>query len=156
MELKDIRIKHITALETYVVRHPVLRAGRSLIDCEFKGDKDQSALHLGLFYKTNLIGVATYIKNSNSLFTEKEQYQLRGMAILKEFQRKGLGVFLLEEGEKQLLNKCQCIWFNARQIAVEFYESNGYKIEGDSFIIKDVGLHFIMVKKFFKRNQNLL
>ena len=78
----------------------------------------------------------------------EDQYQLRGMAILKEFQHKGLGKLLVIEGEKILLQKkAERLWFNAREIAISFYKNNNYHIHGNAFNIPQVGIHYIMSKK---------
>ena len=106
----------------------------------------QSTIHLGLFYKKELVGIATFLKNSHSRFDEKSQYQLRGMAILSEFQGKGFGFQLLFKGEELLKNKTERIWFNARKIAVNFYKKHGYKIIGNAFEIPNIGTHFVMSK----------
>jgi hypothetical protein len=37
---------------------------------------------------------------------------------------------------------------NAREKAVPFYEKCGYKIEGEIFIIKPIGFHYLMAKYF--------
>ena len=87
------------------------------------------------------------MKSSNSLFDEIRQYQLRGMAILKPYQKKGLGNLLLETGEEEISKQCSRLWFNAREIAVNFYKNNGYKIIGKPFVIEPIGLHYIMSKK---------
>ncbi|MFC5196428.1 GNAT family N-acetyltransferase [Bizionia hallyeonensis] len=143
-------VKPISAEETYAVRQPVLRAGRPIEDCVFKGDKLASTCHLGLFYKETIIGVATYIKNKNAVFPEELQYQLRGMAILKNHQQKGLGALLIRAGEAKLLKmKVDRLWFNAREVATKFYAKHGYQIEGDSFNIESIGIHFLMTKKLF-------
>lgn len=141
------QLKKITAEETYSVRHPVLRAGRPLSDCAFDGDLDDNTFHIGLFFKNTLVGVASYLKNSSTLFLENEEYQLRGMAVLQEYQKKGLGELILSEGEKLLKNTCDRIWCNARQIAVNFYTENGFQIFGEPFEIKNIGLHYVMSKK---------
>lgn len=148
MKQLELSLKIISAQETYPVRHPVLRGGRPLSECEFEGDEDVTTIHLGLYSKEKLVGVATFIKNSNPHFSEKVQYQLRGMAILHKFRNKGLGKIILDEAEKQLSNKCHRLWFNARKIAVNFYEKNGYKKMGEPFEIPNVGMHYVMTKKF--------
>ncbi|HLT54012.1 MAG TPA: GNAT family N-acetyltransferase [Flavobacteriaceae bacterium] len=141
-------IKFITAEETFKVRQPVLRAGRPLKDCEFDGDNLPSTFHLGLFHKNELTGVATFIKNSNSYFEEQLQYQLRGMAVLKEFQGLSYGKALLNFGENHLKTiNIPLLWFNAREIAVPFYKKSGYEIFGSSFLIDHIGLHYSMYKK---------
>src|SRR5690606_34782629 len=88
-------IKRITAIDTYVVRHPMLRENKPIETCAFEGDLDENTLHLGLYYQSDLIGVATFIKNNNQLFRETNQYQLRGMSLLKPYQGKGLGKLLI-------------------------------------------------------------
>nr|WP_245881507.1 GNAT family N-acetyltransferase [Xanthomarina spongicola] len=141
-------IKHISAHETYIVRQPVLREGRPIEDCVFEGDNFEDTFHLGLFFKSQLVGVASYMNNKSKLFSEENQYQLRGMAILKEFQHKGLGKLLVIEGEKILLQKkAERLWFNAREIAISFYKNNNYHIHGNAFNIPQVGIHYIMSKK---------
>lgn len=156
MMYPDFNIKPISAQETYLVRQPVLREGRPISDCAFEGDEESSTLHLGLYFKNKLIGVATFLKNSNPVFSEKEQYQLRGMAVLKEFQKKGLGKLLLLKGEQQLMQKSDLIWLNGRERAVNFYKSNGYSAVGEPFLIENIGLHCIMVKNFIKKDKKLL
>jgi ribosomal protein S18 acetylase RimI-like enzyme len=141
-------IKQISAEETYPVRQPVLREGRPFEDCVFDGDTDEETFHLGLYFNSELIGVATFMKNKFPLFSEDHQYQLRGMAVLKEFQHQGFGKLLLVEGESILIQKkVDLLWFNAREIAVEFYKSKGFLISGDAFTIPNIGIHYVMLKK---------
>jgi len=94
-----------------------------------------------------LIGICSFFKNTNLDFPETAQYQLRGMAILKAFQGKGLGKIILKHGEELLQEKkAKIIWCNARELAVNFYKKNGYQIIGEPFNIKDIGLHYVMYK----------
>ena len=65
----SIQIKEISSLETYSVRHPVLREGRPIEDCSFDGDDLSTTFHLGLFYEDVLVGVASFMKNNHALFT---------------------------------------------------------------------------------------
>ncbi|HLV15244.1 MAG TPA: GNAT family N-acetyltransferase [Xanthomarina sp.] len=141
-------IKQISAQETYVIRQSILRKGKPINTCIFDGDLEENTFHLGLFCKSELIGVASFMNNKFHLFSEDKQYQLRGMAILKNFQHQGLGKRLIQEGEN-ILNerKADLLWFNAREVALEFYKSNGYLIFGDAFNIPDIGVHYVMTKK---------
>jgi RimJ/RimL family protein N-acetyltransferase/GNAT superfamily N-acetyltransferase len=147
IETPNISIKQITPTETYPVRHPVLRVGRPIEDCEFSEDDLETTIHLGLYLDNNLAGVATFLKQDNTLFNTTPQYQLRGMAILKSHQGKRFGEALLKHGETLLKNKnATLLWFNARIVAVSFYKRNGYNIIGYSFEIPTVGTHFVMYK----------
>ncbi len=143
----DYNIKSINSKETWPVRHPILRKGRPLEDCRFENDDLKNTFHLGCFYKDNLVGVATFLKNNNPNFTEL-QYQLRGMAVLEDYQKKGVGEMLVNSGESQLKKEgIQLLWFNAREIALSFYKNLNFQILGDPFDIKSIGTHYLMYKK---------
>jgi len=140
-------MKKITAFETIIVRHPILRPGRPIESCHFDGDDLLSTSHFGLFLENQLAGVISAFKAQNKLFSEENQYQIRGMAVLSEFQKKGFGEALLEYCENEIrLKSGNLIWFNARETAIGFYEKSGYEILGDPFEIPDVGPHYILFK----------
>lgn len=141
-------IKEISALETFSVRQPVLRPGKNIEMCHFDGDNLESTRHFGLFVYNELAGIASLFKSNSDLFEEKEQFQLRGMAVLEKFQKKGIGESLVKYAEENSKSRNgELIWFNAREIAVRFYEKLGYKIIGEPFDISDIGKHFVMYQK---------
>lgn len=143
-----MEIKKINSIDTYPVRHEVLRKGKPIETCQFKGDDDENTVHFGLYQNEQLIGVVSIFREKNVLFSETTQFQIRGMAVLKEFQGNGFGAELVKEAENYCVNlNTNLIWFNAREKAVEFYKKLGYAIIGDSFLIPDVGIHFVMYKK---------
>lgn len=140
-------ITQIPALATYPVRHPVLRPGKPLESCHFDGDDLRSTVHFGIFVDAHLAGVTSLFDCSNPLFNARQQNQLRGMAILPDFQKKGLGEDLLKHVEDFAAKKnAALIWFNARITAVPFYEKWGYQVSGEAFTIGDIGAHFVMFK----------
>lgn len=144
---KEYHVKQINAKDTYPIRHPILRSGKPIETCAFRGDDLASTIHLGLFDKDNLIGVASFMKNTHHVFAKKKQYQLRGMAILQVFQGKGLGNILLSHGEELLQqNNVELIWCNARILAINFYRRGHYKTKGVSFDIPNIGMHYLMYK----------
>lgn len=143
-----LTLRQISATETYTVRQPVLRPGKAIETCIFEGDDLATTLHLGLFTNGILIGIISIFKLASQLFEEENQYQLRGMAVLPEHQKKGYGEKLVEAAEKFIIDKqANLIWFNARENAVGFYKKLGYKIKGDIFEITGVGPHYVMYKK---------
>ncbi|MGJ8683405.1 MAG: GNAT family N-acetyltransferase [Nonlabens sp.] len=151
--MKNLSIHRISGIETYPVRHPVLRAGRPLADCYFNGDDLETTFHFGLFLNNEVVAVATFLRNQDSgiTFIESEKkdsiYQLRGMAVLKELQGKQLGKKLLNHAEHFLQEKeVTTLWFNARILAVPFYEKLGYKKVGTPFEIEPIGTHYKMFK----------
>jgi GNAT superfamily N-acetyltransferase len=141
-------IQKIEYKATFAVRYPVLRDGKPIESCYFEGDDSPTSSHFGLFLDKKIIGVASIFKNKNSIFNSENQFQIRGMAILPEFQKHGFGKDLMKYCEDYI--KCQngiLIWFNARENAVSFYEKLGYNIIGTPFLIEDIGIHYIMKKE---------
>ena len=87
--------------------------------------------------------------SNNENFDIKNQFQLRGMAILEEYQSAGFGKLLIEEVFNFIqLQQTELLWFNARESAVPFYEKLGCTKKGASFEIPEIGLHFLMYKYF--------
>ena len=141
-------IKEISAFETIIVRHPVLRFGKPIESCRFEGDDLPTTKHFGLFYENQLSGVVSVFETKNNLFLEENQFQIRGMAVLEQHQKKGFGVALLKFCENRIRNKMvEIIWFNARQTAIGFYEKSQYQKIGDGFEIADIGIHYVLFKK---------
>ena len=146
LNLEMHTIKKISAADTYIVRHPILRAGKPIESCHFHGDFDTETQHFGLFLDNEIIGVASLFKNSLPTFNGS-QMQLRGMAILKEHQHKGYGEVLLRAVEEYCREEnVTILWFNARESALRFYRKLEYEVVGDSFEIPNIGLHYIMYK----------
>lgn len=140
-------VRQITTQETYEVRHPVLRPGRPLEDCIFDNDDAETTFHLGLFFKDQLIGIATFMKKQNELITMGLHYQLRGMAVLADFQNKGLGNLLIEQAIAHIEPyQITHLWCNAREKAKNFYLRQGFEVIGKPFDIPRIGKHYIMVK----------
>jgi ribosomal protein S18 acetylase RimI-like enzyme len=143
-----IEIKEISAFETIIVRHPVLRFGKPIESCRFEGDDLRTTSHFGLFYENQISAVISVFEAKNILFPEEKQFQIRGMAVLEHHQKKGFGESLLKYCENQIRNKMgKIIWFNAREIAIGFYEKSVYQKIGDGFEIADIGIHYVLFKK---------
>ncbi len=141
-------IKNISAKETYLVRQPVLRIGKPIESCHFEGDDLPTTHHFGLFYDKKLIGVVSVFSIKNCIFNSPNQFQIRGMAILSEFQKKGFGEKLLQRSEAYIKSQHgTLIWFNARVTAVSFYEKSHYEKVGTSFSIPEIGPHYLMKKE---------
>jgi len=140
-----IQIKKITAEETYEIRLEILRKNIPL-PFEFNGDLDEETLHLGAFKNGKLIAISSYMKANNPNF-KGSQYQLRGMATLDKNQGLGAGKLMLQEAISILKAKnIDCLWCNARIIAIKFYEKQGLQTFGDIFEIEYIGSHYVMYK----------
>jgi GNAT superfamily N-acetyltransferase len=143
-----MEIKKITAEESYIVRHPVLRSGRPIQDCAFEYDDHPSSIHLGLEVEGKVISVISALPIRCENFPKLVAMRLRGIATLESYQRQGYGTQLINGIEKRLLkNKgIKLIWLNARINASDFYRKMGYKTIGNHFNIKGIGTH----QQFFK------
>lgn len=142
-----IEIKKISTQETYEIRKEILRKNIPL-PSEFNEDFDKDTFHLGAFQDKKLIAISSYMKTSNTNF-EGEQYQLRGMATLESFQGFGAGKLMLLEAFSILKElKINCLWCNARIIAVDFYKKQGFVTFGESFMANYIGEHYVMYKNF--------
>jgi GNAT superfamily N-acetyltransferase len=141
-------IKKISSSETILVRQPVLRVGKPVESCRFDGDDLETTHHFGLYLGQELVGIISLFQKNNSVFTETNQYQIRGMAVLQGKQKTGFGKSLILHSEAFCKNhNVDLIWFNARVEAVGFYEKMGYQKTGFPFEIPDVGEHIVMFKK---------
>ena len=147
-----MEILKISSTETISIRHQVLRQGKPIENCHFEGDNLDSTFHFGIFVNKILIGVISLFKN-NSIFEFENQYQIRGMAVLESHQNQGFGKKLVLHCENYLASQnTDLIWFNARVVAVSFYQKLGYLIDGDGFEISDIGEHFLMFKQLNEKN----
>ena len=141
-------IKFILTEDVLPLRNSVLREGKFLLkDCIFENDDHPKTFHLGYYQDDELVCVASFHPQKHANF-EGEAFQLRGMAVLSGNQKQGFGSLLIKEAEKIALEQnIKIIWFNAREIAVDFYKRINYVILGTRFEIEGVGPHFIMYKK---------
>lgn len=140
-------IKIIKPEDVFPIRKEVLRKGIPL-PFEFQGDFDTTTTHFGYFVDDKLVSVATVLASAHPYFTGN-QFQLRGMATLVEYQGKGLGSLLVKEIEKFIVDKnAAFLWFNARVKALNFYKQLGFETIGAEFELPFVGMHYVMFKEY--------
>lgn len=140
-------IKEILAEETHRVRHPILRQGRPIEDCIFAGDQEATTVHLGAYHDDKLVGVLSAYKKNHPAFNTVKSYQIRGVAVVTDFHRKGIGKKLMDDIEKRMMErKIDLIWLNARIAALDFYTSLAYHQKGDAFEIEGIGTHYYFYK----------
>jgi GNAT superfamily N-acetyltransferase len=143
-----INTQEINVELVYPIRQLVLRKGKPIESCYFIEDDKDTTTHFGLLLEAKVVGVVSLFEQKNQIFTEEKQFQIRGMAVLEEHQKKGFGKILIHKAEEYCKKyKGTIIWFNARESAQEFYEKLNYKSTGNPFYIKDIGIHYIMFKK---------
>ena len=137
--------RQATLDEIFHVRWEILRPGRPIASAQFPGDNEPTTIHVGAFASGQNICCATATR---AFWKEQPAWQLRGMGVVPEWQKKGVGQQVLAELENLVRQAADLnlIWCNAREEAVKFYEKQGWKIASESFYIEDVGPHFKMTK----------
>lgn len=141
-----ISVREIPTIDTYAIRHSVLREGMPIESCYWDTDENEGTFHLGGFINGTQTGVSTFQKE---MFpdTGENAYRLRGMAVLPESRSEGIGSLMLLAGEDRVRNMgFKLIWCHARIGAVAFYQRNGWKTIGDVFDIPTAGPHYLMTK----------
>jgi len=117
--------------------------------CFLEGVNLVPTILIGLFVVNEVAVMVSVFANSHVVFSEENQFQLRGMELTTNIQKRGFGKLLLNKVENVVFqkNKKAIIWFNARQLAVDFYKKSNYQIIDTPFEIKEIGTHYIMYKK---------
>jgi len=140
-------VKEIKPKDCYFIRHQVLWQHKSFDDCGIDLDDQAGAFHLGAYKGDKLICVASFFKECQAKFSDKNQYRLRAMATLSSAQNTGAARALLNTAFQILKEKGQdLLWCDARIIATGFYEKLGFKKLGDTYSIPIIGLHYLMYK----------
>jgi len=140
-------IRFISTEDTLAIRSSVLREGMVPELCRFDGDDDEDTFHLGFYKDDELICIGSFHKQAKDAY-EGVGYQLRGMATLFDYHRKGIGNQLLNFAIVYLKGKkVNYIWCNARINACRFYLGIGFEIISDEFEIEGVGPHRLMFLK---------
>lgn len=149
---------HIQPSQVIDLRHRVLRPDQDISVCTFTGDELATSFHLGIFElkSSKVVCNGTFMQEDhfelaqlkpNTLSVPFISYRLRGMATDPAHRKQQLGAKLLRHGELLLKEKnCSLLWFNAREVAFEFYKKLGYQFYGELFDIATVGPHKVMYK----------
>ncbi len=143
-----MEVLRIKAIDTYPIRHKMLRPSGTVEDCMFQGDHDELTFHLGAFVDKKLVSVASFYFEKHPAFSEAYQYRLRGMATLPEYQGQGYSSALLRTAFPVIKqNQCSLLWCNAREKALGFYKKVGFVASGELFSIPNIGKHMLMSVK---------
>lgn len=141
MKLIEIEFGSERYREMLILRDDMLRKPIGLKHSEADLEKEPAYRHFGLLQDQTLFACLMMVPHTATLV------QIRQMAVLDSFQKKGYGRQIMEGVEQILLNEgCVTeVFLNARWSAIGFYSRLGYKGVGDRFI--EVGIpHLRMCK----------
>ena len=142
-------VEEVPTSEVLVLRMAVLREGTPSQDPRYAEDDTDGSVHLGIQDSGVLIACSTWLPRPWPLDQSAPATQLRGMAVAKHLQSKGLGNILLQAGITRAKTlESTYVWARARDRALYFYERNGFETIGDQFIDEASGLahHLVMLK----------
>ena len=122
------------------LRDKILREPLNLMFSEEELFLENEQIHVGGFENEIAIASLSLVRLSSSLL------KMRQVCVSSELQGKKIGKKLTKFTEKWAIdNHYKTIECNARESAIPFYKSNGYKIEGDQFFELKIP-HFKMTK----------
>lgn len=140
-------VKFTTPDEGFDLRNEILRPAGTAPFKGIEGENLDTSFHVGCFLDGHIISIATFLKKSNSLFSQQYQYFMRGMVTHPDYQGQGAGSSVIDFGINELKKRnVNFLWFNARINAVPFYEKNGFSSIGEEFLIPEIGMHVVMYK----------
>ena len=142
-------VEEVPTDEVLVLRMAVLRDGTPSQDPRYADDDTEGSVNLGIRESGILVACSTWLPRPWPLDQTAPATQLRGMAVAKHLQSKGLGNILLQAGITRAKTlESTYVWARARDRALYFYERNGFETIGDQFIDEASGLahHLVMLK----------
>ena len=142
-------VEEVPTSEVLVLRMAVLRDGTPSQDPRYADDDTKGSVNLGIRESGILVACSTWLPRPWPLDQSAPATQLRGMAVAKHLQSKGLGRILLQAGiDRAVSMGSTYVWARARNNALYFYERNGFATIGDQFIDEASGLghHLVMLK----------
>ncbi len=144
----NLSLKIVKSDDLLNLRSKILRNNLDPNLCRFPGDKEINSFHIGAFNGNTLIGGVSVMKNECKKKELPNCFQLRGLFVDKEFQHNGIGKTIVNFVENRLRDSgVNYLWMNARESAVLFYSKLNYSNSKISYVINEIGLHYLMYKK---------
>jgi len=144
----NLSLKIVKSEDLLNLRSKILRNNLDPNLYRFPGDKEINSFHVGAFNGNTLIGGVSVMKNECKKKELPNCFQLRGLFVDKEFQHNGIGKTIVNFVENRLRDSgVNYLWMNARESAVLFYLKLNYSNSKISYVINEIGLHYLMYKK---------
>ena len=142
-------VQRVVVPDLIELRHRVLLPGESRAEAHFAGDDDPGTIHFGAFDLDRLVGCVTIMQRPHA---GTPAWQLRGMAVEADCQRRGVGSTLIAAVDQVVTSHAiRRMWCNARSPAIAFYERHGWVVNGEEFVIPPAGPHRVMVCRKHER-----
>lgn len=145
-----------TTEEILALRMAVLRDGTPSRDPRYVEDDHDTTVHLVVRDHAGLVvATSSWLPRPFPPQPDAPALQLRGMAVDKSLQSRGVGALLLSAGiERARGLGAHNVWARARDTALAFYERNGMTVVGDAFNDDATGMsHHLVVQRLVDANQ---
>ncbi len=141
MALKQIDFGTPEYRQMLALRYEILRKPLGLEFTPEELKQEENDILIAAFEEEKMLGCCFLTAIDN------QGIKLRQLAVQNNLQGKGIGASLMNFAENIARDRgFRTIQLNARKVALEFFEKQGYKVEGDEFI--QLGIpHFLMKKK---------
>ena len=144
----NLNIKIIKSNKLLKLRSKILRNNINPFKCIYPGDDEKTSFHIGAYIDGVLVGGVSIIKNKCSHKDFPNCYQLRGLFVDVDHQKKGIGKMIINKVESLLKNKkISYLWMNARVKALDFYLKLNYNNSEIRYDMNEIGLHYMLYKK---------
>jgi len=150
-------VERCSTLEILPLRLAVLRDGTPSQSPRYDEDDLDGTAHFAVRDLDNegeIIATSTWLVRPWAQDPTAIAVQLRGMAVAKHCQGRGLGNIVLAAGihHARALG-AQYVWARARDSALYFYEHHGFTTVGDEFIDESSGVSHHLVVRSVARNK---
>ena len=146
----NLRIEAVTTDSILPLRLAVLRDGTPSKDPRYAEDELEGTVHFAAFAPGDatdeIVGTSTWLPRDYPHRPGVPAVQLKGMAVSRDLQSSGIGAALLRHGiDEARRGGAHIVWARARDAALNFYERNGFTVEGDAFMDDATGMSHHMV-----------
>jgi len=130
------------AEDCFGLRHQVLRPHQSIENCHYPLDDRDDAHHVKIIHGSKTLAVGSIYHEDENEVENTKVWRLRGMAVLPEFQGRGLGGHVLDALIEYAKSKGAVrIWANARTTAAGLYLKHGFSQVGEEYDLPGLGPH---------------
>lgn len=141
MALKQIDFGTAEYRQMLTLRYEILRKPLGLQFTPEELEQEKNDILIAAFEEEKMLGCCFLTAMDN------QHVKLRQLAVQNNLQGKGIGASLMNFAENIARDRgFRTIQLNARKVALEFFEKQGYKVDGEEFI--QLGIpHYLMKKK---------
>lgn len=146
-------VERCSTVEILPLRTSILRDGTPSQDARYEEDEMDGTLHFVVRQDGDIVATSTWIVRPWPHDELALAVQLRGMAVAKHLQGRGLGSVVLAAGFRHAKELgAKYVWARARDTALYFYERHGFAVVDDEFIDDASGLSHHLVVQSVARN----